>query len=98
MSGKIWKLLMIFVLLSFFATGCCYFGAKKEIKSAEQLVSQLKREGGPTLVPYEYCKAETFLGNAKMEADQGDWKHAKGFASQAKSAAEAGLTEVKKKK
>ena len=98
MSGKIWKLLMIFILLSFFTTGCYYFAAKKEMKSAEQLISELKREGGATLVPYEYCKAETFLGNAKMEVDQSDWKHAKGFASQSKSAAEAGLTEVKKKK
>jgi thioredoxin-related protein len=98
MSTKTFKLLMILVLVSFFTTGCYYCAAKKEMKSAEKLLSELKREGGSQLVPYEYCKAETFLGNAKMEADQGDWKHAKGFASQSKSAAEAGLTEVKKKK
>lgn len=98
MNKKIWKLLMILVLLSFFATGCYYFAAKKEIKSAEKLISELKREGGATLVPYEYCSAETFLENAEMEAGQGDWKHAKGFASRSKSAAETGLTEVKKKK
>ena len=98
MSKKTTKLLMILILLSFFTTGCYYFAAKKEMKSAEQLISELKKEGGAKLVPYEYCSAETFLGNAKMEADHGDWKHAKGFASRSKSAAETGLTEVKKKK
>jgi thioredoxin-related protein len=98
MNKKISKLLMILILLSFFTTGCYYFAAKKEMKSAEQLISELKREGGATLVPYEYCSAETFLENAKMEAGQSDWKHAKGFASRSKSAAETGLTEVKKKK
>jgi hypothetical protein len=35
---------------------------------------------------------------SKLEADQNDWKHAKGFATRSKSAAETGLTEVKKKK
>ena len=98
MNKKISKLLMILILLSFFTTGCYYFAAKKEMKSAEQLISELKREGGATLVPYEYCSAETFLENAKMEAGQSDWKHAKGFATRSKSAAETGLTEVKKKK
>ncbi len=98
MNKKIWKLLMILVLLSFFATGCYYFAAKKEIKSAEKLISELKREGGATLVPYEYCSAESFLGMAKLETDQNDWKHAKDFASRSKSAAEAGLSEVQKKK
>jgi hypothetical protein len=98
MSKKTLKFLMILVLISFFTTGCYYFAAKKEMKSAEQLISELKKEGGAKLVPYEYCSAETFLQDAKMEADQNDWKHAKGFATRSKSAAEAGLTEVKKKK
>jgi PBP1b-binding outer membrane lipoprotein LpoB len=98
MSKKTTKLLMIIILLSFFTTGCYYFAAKKEMKSAEQLTSELKREGGPTLVPYEYCSAEAFLEMSKLEADQNDWKHAKDFANRSKSAAETGLTEVKKKK
>ena len=98
MSTKSLKFLIILVLISFSTTGCYYCAAKKEMKSAEKLLSELKREGGPQLVPYEYCKAETFLGNAKMEADQSDWKHAKDFASRSKSASETGLTEVKKKK
>ena len=98
MGTKTFKLLMILVLISFFTTGCYYCAAKKEMNAAAQSLSALKAAGGATLAPYEYCKAETFLGNAKMEADQSDWKHAKGFAIQSKSAAEAGLTEVKKKK
>jgi hypothetical protein len=98
MSKKIWKFLTILVLLSFLSTGCYYFAAKKEMKSAEQLTSELKREGGATLVPYEYCSAEAFLEMSKLEAGQNDWKHAKDFANRSKSAAETGLTEVKKKK
>jgi hypothetical protein len=61
------------------------------------LISELKAAGGPTLVPYEYCSAEKFLENAKLEADQSDWKHARDFASRSKSAADAGLAQVKKK-
>ncbi len=98
MSKNIWKLLMMLVLLSFFTTGCYYFAARNEMKTAEKLISELKGAGGATLVPYEYCSAETFLGMAKLEADQNDWKHAKDFAGRSKSAAEAGLSEVQKKK
>ena len=98
MSKKTWKILMILVLLSFFTTGCYYFAAKKEMKSAEQLISELKREGGATLVPYEYTSAEKFLEISKIEFNDHDYKIAKGFAARSKSAAEAGLTEVKKKK
>jgi hypothetical protein len=98
MSKKTLKLLMILVLLSFFTTGCYYFAAKKEMKSAEQLISELKREGGATLVPYEYCSAEKFLEISNLEFNENDFKAAKGFATRSKSAAETGLTEVKKKK
>jgi len=98
MSKKIWKLLMILVLLSFFTTGCCYFAAKKEMKNAEKLISELKREGGATLVPYEYTSAEKFLEISKIEFNDNDFKVAEGFAARSKSAAEAGLAEVKKKK
>ena len=98
MDKRIWKCLVVFILFSFLISGCYYFSAKKEIANAERLLSELKGAGGETLTPYEYCSAETFLGNAKMEAEQGDWKHAKEFASRSKSAAETGLTEVKKKK
>lgn len=98
MNKKIWKLLMILVLLSFFATGCYYFAAKKEIKSAEKLASDLKTEGGEKLVPYEYTSAEKFLEISKMQFDEWDFKDAKGFADRSKSAAEGGLSEVKKKK
>jgi hypothetical protein len=61
------------------------------------LISELKAAGGPTLVPYEYCSAESFLGNAKREANDGDWKQARDFASHSKSAAELGLAAIKKK-
>jgi len=98
MSKKIWKLLMMVVLLSFFTTGCYYFAARNEMKTAEKLISELKGAGGATLVPYEYCSAKSFLEMANLEADQNDWKHAKDFANRSKSAAEAGLSEVQKKK
>jgi hypothetical protein len=98
MSKNIWKLLMMLVLLSFFSTGCYYFAARNEMKTAEKLLAELKGAGGATLVPYEYCSAQSFLEMANLEADQNDWKHAKDFANRSKSAAEAGLAEVKKKK
>jgi thioredoxin-related protein len=98
MSTKILKLLMILVLVSFFTTGCYYCAAKKEMKSAEKLLSELNKEAGPQLVPYEYCSAEKFLETSKGEFGDNDFKQAKEFATRSKSAAQTGLTEVKKKK
>jgi len=68
------------------------------MKAAEKLISELKTAGGATLVPYEYCSAEKFLENAKMEANESDYKAAKEMASRSKSAAEAGLAQAQKKK
>ena len=87
----------LLIFFSFSLSGCYYFSATKEMKAADQLISELKAAGGPTLVPYEYCSAEKFLENAKLEADQSDWKHSRDFASRSKSAAEAGLSQIKKK-
>ncbi len=98
MNKKILKFLMILVLLSFFATGCYYFAAKKEMKNAENLISELKREGGAALVPYEYASAEKFLEVAREEYNENDYKTTKELAIRSKSAAQAGLNEVKKKK
>ena len=98
MSKKIWKLLLMLVLVSFFATGCYYFAARNEMKTAEKLISDLKGAGGATLAPYEYCSAKSFLEMANLEADQNDWKHAEDFATRSKSAAEAGLSQIQKKK
>ena len=67
------------------------------MKSAEKLIAELKGAGGEKLVPYEYCSAEKFLEISKMEADEGDWKQARGFAVRSKSAAQSGLAEAKKK-
>jgi cytochrome c biogenesis protein ResB len=97
MGKRIWTFLCILILLTFSLSGCYYFSATKEMKAAEQLISELKAAGGATLVPYEYCSAEKFLENAKLEADQSDWKHARDFSSRSKSAADAGLAQVKKK-
>jgi len=97
MSKRVLTFLCIIVLFSFFISGCYYFSATKEMKVAEKLISELKAAGGATLVPYEYCSAEKFLEDAKLEADQNDWSHAKGFATRSKSAAEAGLSAIKKK-
>ncbi len=97
MGKRMWAVLFILVFFSFSLSGCYYFSATKEIKTAEQLISQLKAAGGPTLVPYEYTSAEKLLENAKLEAGDNDWKHAKEFASRSQSAAQAGLSQVKKK-
>jgi len=97
MSKRGFSLLLVLVFFSLSLSGCYYFSAKKEIKNAESLVGELKSAGGPTKAPYEYCSAESFLAISKMEFGENDFKHAKGFASRSKAAAEAGLAEVKKK-
>jgi hypothetical protein len=98
MDKKIWTFVLILVFFSLFLSGCYYFSAKKEIANAEKLLSELKGAGGATLVPYEYCSAEKFLEVSKIEFSQNDFKPAKELASRSKSAAEAGLAEIKKKK
>ncbi len=97
MSKRGFSLLLVLVFFSLSLSGCYYFSAKKEIKSAQSLVGELKNAGGPAKAPYEYCSAEKFLEISKMEFSENDFKHAKGFASRSKAAAEAGLAEVKKK-
>jgi hypothetical protein len=87
-------------ILFFFAfslSGCYYFSAKKEIANAEKLLAELKGAGGEKQVPYEYCSAEGFLQVSKVEFSQGDFGPAKGLAERSKSAAQAGLAEIKKK-
>jgi predicted small secreted protein len=98
MDRRSWKVLAIFVLLSFLLSGCYYYGAKKEIANAEKAFSDLKAAGGEKMVPYEYCSAEKFLEVSKTEFNQNDFKPAKELASRSKSAGEAGLAEIQKKK
>ena len=98
MSKRFSILLIVLFFFSFSLSGCYYFAARNEMKAAEQSFSQLKGAEGEKLAPYEYCSAEKFLEISKMEFDQNDYKSAKGFATRSKSAAEAGLTEVKKGK
>ena len=98
MGKRIFAFLLALVFFSLPLSGCCYFSAKNEIKSAEKLLSDLKGAGGEKLVPYEYCSAEKFLEISKEEFDENDYKHAKGFANRSKSATETGLAEVKKKR
>ena len=97
MSKKGVSLLLVLVFFSVSLSGCCYFSAKKEIKNAQNLLEELKGAGGPTKAPYEYCSAEKFLEISRMEFAENDFKHAQGFASRSKAAAEAGLSEVKKR-
>ena len=98
MGKRIWTILMVLCLFSFVLSGCYYFAARDEMKSAKKLINELKGQGGVTLVPYEYTSAEKFLEISKMEFNENDFKTAKGFATRSKSAASAGLAEVKKKK
>jgi hypothetical protein len=98
MSKKMWIFWLVLVFFSFSLPGCYYFSARNEIKNAEKLISELKGAGGATLVPYEYTSAEKFLEVSRMEMDENAFKVAKDLAIRSKSAAEAGLAEVKKKK
>lgn len=98
MDRRSWKCLAVFVLFPFLLSGCYYFSAKKEMVNAEKSFSDLKGAGGEKMVPYEYCSAEKFLEASKTEFDQNDFKPAKELASRSKSAGEAGLAEIKKKK
>lgn len=98
MNKTIWKVLVVIVLFSFALSGCHYFSAKKEIANAEKLYSDMKGKGGEKLVPYEYCSAEKYLEISKMEFGSNDFKAAEGFAQRSKSASEAGLAEIQKKK
>ena len=89
--------MLVLVFFSLSLSGCYYFAAKKEMKNAESVLMELKSAGGATKVPYEYCSAEKFLEISKMEFNENDYKHAREFAARSKSAAQAGLAEVKKK-
>ena len=91
-------LLLVLVFFSVAVSGCAYFGAKNEIKAAEKATAELKAAGGANLAPYEYCSAESFLEISKYVLTENSWSVSKEFASRSKSAAEAGLIEVKKKK
>ncbi|OGP53275.1 MAG: hypothetical protein A2162_04195 [Deltaproteobacteria bacterium RBG_13_52_11b] len=90
--------LTIIVIFSFLVSGCSYFSAKREMSNASRMVSELKGMDGLKLVPYEYTSAEKLLEISNKEFDQADYFHAKEFAERSKSAAEAGLSEVKKMK
>jgi hypothetical protein len=92
-----WFFWLVLVFFSFSLSGCYYFSARNEMKAAEKLISDLKAQGGATLVPYEYTSAEKLLEVSKMEFDENDHKAAKELAIRSKSAAQAGLSEVKKK-
>jgi hypothetical protein len=98
MDKRTWTFLIFLFFFSFSLSGCYYFSARNEIKSAEKLANDLKGAGGVALVPYEYTSAEKFLEISKIEFNDNDFKAAKGYAIRSKSAAETGLTEVKKKK
>ncbi len=93
----IWAFLLVLVFCSFSLSGCGYFAARNEIKAAEKATAELKGAGGATLAPYEYCSAESFLEISKYVLTENSWKKSKEFAARSKSAAEAGLAEVKKK-
>ena len=98
MDHKIWKLITVFVFFSLILSGCSYFSARDQIKSAETLFTELKGQGGLKYAPYEYCSAEKYLEVSRMEFSENDFKATKAFAERSKSAAQAGLAEVKKVK
>jgi hypothetical protein len=97
MDKRIAGCLTVFILFSFLLSGCGYFSTNKEMKAAEKSLSELKVAGGETKAPYEYCSAEKFLEAGKIEFSQNHYGPARGFIERSKSAAEAGLTEIKKR-
>ena len=97
MNKRLWTFLMVLIFFSFSLSGCAYFDARNEIKAAAKATAELKGAGGATLAPYEYCSAESFLEISKYVLTENSWKKSKEFAARSKSAAEAGLAEVKKK-
>ena len=98
MDNRIWKLIIVVVFLSSILPGCAYFAARNEINSAQALLTQLQAQGGQKYAPYEYCSAEKFLEISRADFSENDFTSAKRFAVRSKSAAEAGLAEVKKAK
>jgi hypothetical protein len=98
MKKRVWAFLLVLVFFGFSLSGCYYFSARNQMKTAEGLISDLKAQGGEKLVPYEYGSAENFLEVARREFDQNDFKSAKQFADRSRAAGEQGLVEVKKKK
>ena len=97
MSVRSVAFLLIAVFFTFSISGCYYFSAKKQIGNAEKLLAELKGAGGEKKAPYEYCSAEKFLEGAKIEFSQNDFGPAKALADRSTAAAQAGLTEAKKK-
>lgn len=91
------SVLAVLVLFSFLLSGCYYFSAKKEMRNADKLISELKAAGGDKLTPYEYCSAGDFFVVSQIEFNDNDFKASKNFAERSKSAAEAGLAKAKKK-
>jgi hypothetical protein len=98
MSKGIKILLLVLLLSSFSLSGCSYFSATKEMKAAEQLLSELKAAGGATSVPYEYTSAEKFLEISRTEFSEPGYKPAAEFARRSKAASQAGLAEIQKQK
>ena len=98
MKRSLFTLVALAALLSFVLAGCGYHAAKKEIDSAERAFAELKAAGGATSAPYEYCSAESFLEVSRYTMAENNFKKTREFAGRSKSASEAGLVEVKKKK
>ena len=70
MGRRIWVLLTLLIVFSFFISGCYYFSSKKEMKNAANLISELKSMDGAKLVPYEYTSAEKFLEVSREEFNE----------------------------
>ena len=95
---RIGLLTMVIFLFSFLTSGCYYFSATKEMKAAEQSLSELRAAGGAKLVPYEYTSAEKYLEVARIEYSEPGYKPAAEFARRSRAASQAGLAEIQKKK
>ena len=96
--SKKFAFLVVLVSFSLSLSGCYYFSATKEMKAAEQSLSQLKAAGGDKQVPYEYTLAAEYLEVSRVEFSEPGYKPAAEFARRSQAASQAGLAEIQKKK
>ncbi len=71
------KAVLTVVLATFLAAGC---SSATAVKNARSSYEKAKSAGAEAKAPYEYYSAESYLGLAEHEAQEGDHKAARDFA------------------
>ncbi len=66
---RLWALTLAVILSAGLAVGC---SATHTVKNARASFEKAKAAGAETKAPYEYYAAESYLGLAEHEVDEGD--------------------------